>query len=53
MGERAEIVTVGGCTYDGVFHVLTPVDPRPGQRGAGGGGGMYKVGYKKHRSNIS
>lgn len=39
MGERAEIVTVNGCTYEGVIHVLTPVDPAPG-----GTRGLYQVG---------
>lgn len=38
MGERAEITTTSGCVYEGVFHVLTPVDPTPG-----GTRGMYQV----------
>lgn len=39
MGERAEITTISGCVYEGVFHVLTPGDdPRPG-----GKRGMYRV----------
>lgn len=42
MGEKAEIVTMSGCTYEGVFHVLTPVDPMPGQQGRNNGG-MYQV----------
>lgn len=42
MGERAEVVMLSGCTYDGVFFVLTPVDPTPGQQ-QGRRGGMYTV----------
>lgn len=38
MGQKAEITTTDGCTYEGVFHVLTPAEPAPGSTG-----GLYKV----------
>lgn len=38
MGEKIEITCINGCIYEGVFHVLTPADPKPG-----GTRGMYQV----------
>lgn len=38
MGEKTEIASINGCVYEGVFHVLTPADPKPG-----GTRGMYQV----------
>lgn len=33
MGERAEITTISGCVYEGVFHVLTAGNDPGGKRG--------------------
>lgn len=38
MSERAEIITTNGCTYEGVFHLLTPVNVLPD-----GNRGLYQV----------